>query len=234
MRLIDEQYLKTPFYGYPKMTAHLRRAGYEVNPKRIYRLMRLMGLQAVGPKPNTSQPGKEHKIYPYRLNGLEITQPDQVWCADISYLPMRQGFMYLVAIMDWYSRYVLAWEISNTLETTFCLTALEGALQGARPEIFNTDQGAQFTAHAFTGRLQQADIQISMDGRGRVFDNIFIERLWRSVKYELIYLNDFDTGLDLVAGLSTYFDFYNHERPHQSLDYHTPAEYYGLNCITYV
>jgi putative transposase len=234
MRLIDEQYLKTPFYGYPRLTVHLRRVGYPVNPKRIARLMRLMGLQAVGPKPNTSQPRQDHKIYPYLLRDVEISQADQVWCADITYVPLRQGFMYLVAIMDWYSRYVLAWEISNTLETTFCLTALERALQAAKPEIFNTDQGAQFTAHAFTGCLEQADIHISMDGRGRVFDNIFIERLWRSVKYEHLYLNDYETGLDLVAGLATYFDFYNHERPHQSLGYQTPAQSYRLVSTTYV
>ena len=229
MRAIDEQYMKTPFYGYPKMTAYLcRQRGYLVNPKRIYRLMRLMGLQAVGPKPNTSQPSKEHKIYPYLLRGLKIERVDQVWSTDITYIPMGQGFMYLVAVMDWYSRFVLSWEISNTLDGTFCLKALDNALIDAKPEIFNTDQGAQFTAHDFTQRLEKASVKISMDGRGRVFDNIFIERLWRSVKHEHIYLNDYENGLDLAAGLATYFDLYNFERPHQSLNYSTPAQVYGL------
>ena len=227
MRLIDEQYLKTPFYGYPRMTVFLRRATKsDINEKRVYRLMQLMGLQAVGPKPRTSQPRKDHKIYPYLLQGMKITRPNQVWSADITYIPMLRGFMYLVAILDWYSRYVLSWEISNTLEGDFCLSALEVALQRGKPEIFNTDQGAQFTANAFTGRLEQANIRISMDGRGRAFDNIFIERLWRSVKYENIYLNEYETGTELVAGLETYFNFYNHERYHQSLDYRRPAEVY--------
>lgn len=228
MRLIDEQYLKTPFYGYPKMTWHLRRSGYQVNPKRVQRLMRLMGLQAVGPMPKTSVSGLEHKIYPYLLRGLTIERVNQVWSADITYVPMRQGFMYLVAVLDWHSRYVLTWEVSNTLDGAFCLTALERALQPAQPEIFNTDQGVQFTAHAFTQRLETAGVKVSMDGRGRVFDNIFSERLWRTVKYEHLYLNEYETGLDLVAGLASYFDFYNHDRPHQSLGYQTPAEVYEI------
>lgn len=232
MRLIDEQYLRTPFYGYVKMTEYLRqRKQYQVNHKRVYRLMRQMGLQAVAPRPRTSQPAAGHKIYPYLLRGVEITQPNQVWSADITYVPMPRGFMYLVAILDWYSRYVLSWEISNTLDGAFCLTALERALQQGEPDIFNTDQGAQFTAYAFTARLELAQIEISMDGQGRVFDNIFIERLWRTVKYENIYLNEYDTGLELVAGLANYFDFYNHERFHQSLDYRTPAQVYHDNQV---
>jgi putative transposase len=232
MRLIDEQYLRTPFYGYPKMTAYLRQQKkYQVNPKRVYRLMQLMGLRAVAPRPCTSRPHPEHKIYPYLLRGVDITRSDQVWSADITYVPMQRGFMYLVAILDWYSRYVLSWEVSNTLDGDFCLLALERALQRGQPEIFNTDQGSQFTARAFTTRLEQAEIKISMDGKGRVFDNIFIERLWRTVKYENIYLSDYTTGLELVAGLAHYFDFYNHERFHQSLDYRTPAQVYGSNQV---
>lgn len=227
MKLIDEQYLKTPFYGYRKMTVYLRDVEYAVNRKRVRRLMNLMGIQAVGPKPRTSQPGKAHKIYPYLLRGVKITRPNQVWSADITYVPMKPGFMYLVAVLDWHSRYVLSWEISNTLEGAFCLTALEGALEKyGRPEIFNTDQGVQFTADAFTRRLEDAEIEISMDGRGRFIDNIFIERLWRSVKYEDIYLNEYETGIELATGLASYFDLYNRERPHQSLDYRRPAEVY--------
>lgn len=232
MRLIDEQYLRTPFYGYPKMTEYLRQVkNYQVNPKRVYRLMQLMGLRAVAPRPRTSRPHPEHKIYPYLLCGVDITRLNQVWSADITYVPMQRGFMYLVAILDWHSRYVLSWEVSNTLDGDFCLLALERALQHGQPEIFNTDQGAQFTAKAFTTRLEQAEIKISMDGKGRVFDNIFIERLWRTVKYENIYLSDYTTGLELVAGLANYFDFYNHERFHQSLDYRTPAQVYGINHV---
>jgi putative transposase len=224
MRLIDEQYLRTPFYGWPRMTAYLHRAGYTVNHKRVQRLMHKMGLQAIYPKPKTSASGKGHKIYPYLLRSLEITRPNQVWSADITYVPMRQGFMYLVAVMDWFSRYVLTWQLSNTLDGYFCLDALQQALQKGQPEIFNTDQGAQFTAHEFTGYLESAEIQVSMDGRGRALDNIFIERLWRSVKYEDIYLKDYTLVPELDAGLAHYFSFYNDERPHQSLDYRTPAE----------
>jgi len=228
MRLIDEQYLKTPFYGYPKMTVYLRQIEhYQINPKRVYRLMKRMGLRSVAPRPRTSVPNPEHKIYPYLLRDAKITRPNQVWSTDITYVPMHRGFMYLAAVIDWYSRYVLSWEISNTLDGDFCLTALERALAHGTPEIFNTDQGAQFTANAFTGRLAEAGIKISMDGRGRYVDNIFVERLWRTVKYENIYLSDYDTGLDLVAGLAEYFDFYNHERFHQSLNYQTPAQVYG-------
>lgn len=228
MRLIDEQYLKTPFYGYPKMTEYLRQVKhYQINPKRVYRLMKQMGLRSVAPRPRTSVPNPEYKIYPYLLRDVKITRPNQVWSTDITYIPMARGFMYLVAVIDWYSRYILSWEISNTLDGDFCLTALEQALEYGTPEFFNTDQGAQFTANAFTDRLIEANIKISMDGRGRYVDNIFIERLWRSVKYENIYLHDYETGIDLVAGLAGYFDFYNHERFHQSLDYQTPAQVYG-------
>ena len=224
MRMIDEQYLKTPFYGWPRMTAYLQREGYAVNHKRVRRLMQIMGLQAIYPKHRTSVPGKEHRIYPYLLRGLEITRPGQVWSADITYVPMRRGFTYLVAILDWFSRYVLAWQLSNTLDGRFCLDTLQQALQLGRPNIFNTDQGVQFTALAFTGRLEAAGVRVSMDGRGRVFDNIFIERLWRSVKYEDVYLKDYASVTELNAGLERYFRFYNNERPHQSLDYRTPAE----------
>lgn len=224
MRLIDEQYLKTPFYGWPRMTAHLRRQGYEVNHKRVQRLMQLMGVQAIYPKPKTTVSGHGHKIFPYLLRGLEVVQPNQVWSADITYVPMQQGFMYLVAILDWFSRYVLAWQLSNTLDARFCLDALQQALQIGQPQIFNTDQGVQFTGQEFTARLEGAGIQISMDGRGRALDNIFIERLWRTVKYEDIYLKDYASVPELDAGLQGYFQFYNHDRPHQSLDYRTPAE----------
>jgi len=228
MRLIDEQYLQTPFYGYPRMTAHLRREGSAVNPKRVARLMAKMGLQGLFPRPKATIPAVGHTIYPYLLRGLAITHPDQVWSTDITYVPMTMGFMYLVAIIDWYSRYVLAWRLSNTLEGAFCLAALDQALTNGQPEIFNTDQGAQFTAHAFANRLLAANIRISMDGRGRAFDNIFIERLWRTVKYEDIYLKDYSTGGALHTGLTHYFHFYNEERPHQSLGYRPPAEVYAL------
>jgi putative transposase len=224
MRLIDEQYLKTPFYGWPRMTAYLQREGYAVNHKRIRRLMQLMGLQAIYPKRKTSLAGKGHKIYPYLLRGLEIARPSQVWSADITYVPMRYGFVYLVAILDWFSRYVLAWQLSNTLDGRFCLDTLQQALRLGQPDIFNTDQGVQFTALEFTGCLEAAGVRISMDGRGRVFDNIFIERLWRSVKYEDVYLKDYASVPELSTGLDGYFWFYNHDRPHQSLDYRTPAE----------
>jgi putative transposase len=224
MRLIDEQYLKTPFYGWPKMTVSLQKAGYPINHKRVQRLMQVMGLQAVGPKPGTSQPAPDHKIYPYLLHGLTITRPNQVWSADITYVPLPGGFMYLVAIIDWFSRYILAWQLSNTLDGYFCLETLRQALQRGQPEIFNTDQGAQFTALNFTGLLEAAHIRISMDGRGRALDNIFVERLWRTVKYEDIYLKEYATVPALITGLTHYFTFYNEERFHQSLDYRTPAE----------
>lgn len=223
MRLIDVQYIKTPFYGWPRMTAYLRSQGDAVNHKRVQRLMRLMGLQAIYPKPKTSLSAPENKVYPYLLRGLAITQPNQVWSSDITYIPMQQGFMYLVAVIDWFSRAVLAWQLSNTLDGQFCQTALQQALeQYGTPEIFNTDQGVQFTAQSFTTRLAAAGVRISMDGRGRFFDNIFIERLWRTVKYEHIYLRDYAVVADLTAGLISYFNFYNHERFHQSLGYRTP------------
>ena len=224
MRLIDEQYTQTPFYGWPKMTVYLQQLGYPINHKRVQRLMQVMGLQAIYPKPRTSTPAPEHKIYPYLLRGLEITRPNQVWSADITYVPLSSGFMYLVAIIDWFSRYVLTWQLSNTLDGHFCIQALQQALQRGQPEIFNTDQGAQFTSLAFTGRLEAAHIRISMDGRGRALDNIFVERLWRTVKYEDIYLKDYVTVPALITGLTRYFTFYNEERFHQSLAYRTPVE----------
>lgn len=224
MRLIDEQYTKTPFYGWPRMTAHVRRLGLQVNHKRVQRLMQTMGLQAIYPKPRPSTAAKDHQIYPYLLNAVVLSRPNQVWSADITYVRMAKGFMYLVAIIDWFSRYVLSWQLSNTMEPTFCLVALDLALVQGEPMIFNTDQGVQFTSLAFTGRLARAGIAISMDGRGRALDNIFVERLWRSVKYEDIYLKDYTTVPALDEGLARYFHFYNHERPHQSLAYRTPAE----------
>lgn len=224
MRRIDAQYLETPFYGWPKMTAALQRQGYAVNSKRVRRLMRLMGLQAitVRKRPATSTPG--HRIYPYLLRGAVIESPNQVWCADITYVPMPFGFVYLVAIMDWFSRYVVAWALSNSLDGSFCCSALQQALTRATPHIFNTDQGSQFTALSFTTQLERAGVQISMDGRGRVFDNIFVERLWRTVKYEHLYLYDYESVPAVAQGLARYFEFYNTRRPHQSLDYRTPAE----------
>lgn len=228
MRLIDEQYLKTPFYGSRKMTQHLCGLSYGVNRKRVQRLMRIMGLEAIFPSPRTSQSHPEHRVYPYLLRGLEITQPMQVWSTDITYVPMPRGFMYLVAVLDWYSRYVLAWELSNTLDVSFCLEALERAFTEGKPDIFNTDQGAQFTSPRFTSELEQAGVRISMDGRGRALDNVFVERLWRSVKYEDLYLKAYEDGRALYEGLDAYFQFYNHERFHQSLNYLTPAQvHYG-------
>ena len=224
MRLIDQEYTRHPFYGYRKMTIRLTElVGYPVNHKRVARLMRLMGLAAVVPRPSTSTPAPGHKVYPYLLKGLAIVRPNQVWSADITYVPIAGGFMYLVAVIDWHSRFVLAWVLSNTLDAAFCLEALHLALLHGTPTIFNTDQGSQFTAHAFTDCVEAASSQVSMAGRGRAFDNIFIERLWRSVKYEDIYLNDYPTVPALAAGLERYFHFYNYERPHQSLAYATPA-----------
>ena len=230
MRVIDKLYMKRPFYGAPRMTGWLRELGHVVNHKRVERLMGLMGLQAIVPGPHTSRPHPEHRVYPYLLRGLKILAPNEAWCADITYVPMRRGYLYLVAVMDWFSRYVLTWELSNSLEAGFCCEALGRALKGARPGIFNTDQGAQFTSEEFTGRLHEAGVRISMDGRGRVMDNIFIERLWRSVKYEEIYLRDYADGLEAHRGLDRYFRFYNTERQHQSLGNRTPADwYYGRN-----
>lgn len=216
MKLIDQQYTKTPFYGSRQMRNHLRLSDYKINRKRVQRLMRLMGLEAIYPKPRTSIPNKEHKIYPYLLRDMNIEHINQVWSTDITYIPITGGFMYLVAVIDWYSRYVLSWRLSNTMDVNFCLDALEDALKMGMPGIFNMDQGSQFTSLEFTGRLKDADIKISMDGRGRAFDNIFIERLWRSVKYEDIYLKDYQTVLELYDGLYKYFRFYNSERPHQA------------------
>ena len=227
MELIDHQYTKTPFYGIPRMTAILRRKGYSINHKRVERLMRKMGIMAIYPKPKTSTPNPEYKIYPYLLKRLDINHPDQVWCADITYVPMHRGFLYLFAILDWYSRYVIVWELSNTLDNLFCIEGLKRATEDTQPEIFNTDQGSQFTSRGFTGILKDNDIQISMDGRGRMFDNIFVERLWRSVKQEEIYLYDYQNGIEVFLGLEKYFHFYNEERPHSSLDYKTPSEVYN-------
>ena len=224
MRLIDRQYLATPFYGSRKLAKVLG-----VNRKRVQRLMRVMGLEAVFPKRRTTRPAAGHKIHPYLLRNLEITRPDQVWSSDITYVPLRHGFLYLVAVIDWYSRYVLSWRLSNTLEGTFCLEALEEALSLTRPEIFNSDQGSQFTAASFTDRLQEAGVAISMDGRGRALDNVFVERLWRSVKYEEVYLKDYADGWEAEQSLTSYFRFYCHQRMHQSLDYRTPAAVYQEN-----
>jgi putative transposase len=228
MRRLDEQYLRTPFYGWPRMTAYLQRLGYAVNHKRVRRLLRLMGLEAIYPKPRTTVVDPGHRVYPYLLRDLAIVRPNQVWSADITYVPMAQGFMYLVAIIDWFSRYVVAWQLSNTLDGRFCVEVLERALRTAQPAIFNTDQGVQFTANAFTQRLLAANVQISMDGRGRALDNVFVERLWRSVKYEHLYLHDYITVPQLEIGLTGYFEFYNHERLHQSLAYRTPAAVHWL------
>ncbi len=224
MRRIDAHYLETPFYGWPRMTAVLRNEGYQVNGKRVRRLMRQMGLQGVTVRrhPATSTAGQ--RIYPYLLRNLAIDRPNHVWCADITYVPMPHGFLYLVAVMDWFSRYVLAWELSHSLEGSFCRLALQQALRSGTPIIFNTDQGSQFTAQGFTALLEEANVQISMDGRGRVFDNIFVERLWRTVKYEHLYLYEYETGAAVRQGLAGYFQFYNTVRPHQSLAYRTPAE----------
>ena len=226
MRLIDEQYTRTPFYGIRKMTWWLGEQGHAVNRKRVRRLMRQMGLEAIYRKPRLSVPGPGHRIYPYRLRGLKIDRPNQVWTSDITYIRLRQGFIYLAAVMDWFSRYVLAWEVSVSLETSFCLAALDWALPSGPPDIFNTDQGSQFTSEDFTGRLESHGIEISMDGRGRVSDNIFIERLWRTVKYEEVYLKDYVDVLEAIANLKSYFAFYNHQRPHQALGYQTPAVIY--------
>jgi putative transposase len=228
MKLIDKQYLKTPSWGSRSMRNHLRRQGYKVNRKRVQRLMRLMSLEAIYPKPKTSRPHPAHKVYPYLLRELTINHPNQVWAADITYIPiMNRGFMYLVAVMDWYSRKVLSWRVSNTLDADFCVEAVADAInRHGIPEIFNTDQGAQFTSSAFTDLLKEHDIKISVDGRGRVQDNIFIERLWWTLKYHYLYLWSFDNGTQLRQGLDQWFRFYNQERSHQALDNLTPDEVY--------
>jgi putative transposase len=231
MKLIDRQYLSTPFYGARKIAAYLKSQGHGVNRKRVRRLMRLMGLKAIYRRPKTSTPGPGHKIYPYLLGGMKITRPNQVWAADITYIPMARGFLYLVAIIDWYSRYVLSWRLSNTLDAGFCVEALEEALKKGKPEIFNTDQGSQFTGDAFTGILKQHGVRISMDGKGSYNDNLFIERLWRSVKYEEVYLKAYQDGREARIGLGNYFRFYNTERPHQTHGYRTPAEVFASTPV---
>lgn len=224
MKLIDRQYLATPFYGARKIAVWLKSKDHLVNRKHVQRLMRIMGIKAIYRHPRTSIPSPGHKIYPYLLNGLKVTRPNQVWAADITYIPMARGFLYLFAIIDWYSRYVLSWRLSNTMDADFCVEALKEALRKGKPEIFNTDQGIQFTSEPFTRVLQQNGVLISMDGKGSYNDNIFIERLWRSVKYEEVYLKAYQDGREARISLGRYFRFYNTERPHQSLDYRTPAE----------
>jgi putative transposase len=226
MRRIDEQYLKTPFYGSRRMTAVLERAGESVNRKRVQRLMRLMGLEGLFPGRRTSLTESGAKAYPYLLRDRTLTRINEVWSSDITYVPMRHGFMYLTAVIDWFSRYVLSWRLSNTLEGGFCLEALDEALSRGQPEIFNTDLGSQFTSREYTGRLEDAGVAVSRDGRGRALDNVFVERLWRSVKYEDIYLKDYEQTKELETGLTAYFRFYDEDRPHQSLGYRTPGEVY--------
>ncbi|MDA0263403.1 MAG: IS3 family transposase [Chloroflexi bacterium] len=227
MKQIDQQYLATPFYGSRRMKAWLGRQGCQVNRKRVQRLMQTMGLTAIYRRPRTSRPGPGHKVYPYLLGGMEITRPNQAWAADITYIPMARGFLYLVAIMDWYSRHVVAWRLSNTLDADFCVEALGEALCRGKPEVFNTDQGSQFTGEAFTGLLQRHGVRISMDGKGRYSDNIFVERLWRTVKYEEVYLKAYSGGREARDGIDNYFRFYNIQRPHQALGYRTPAEVFN-------
>jgi len=227
MRLIDEEYMRHPFYGARKIRGWLIKQGHDVNRKRIQRLMRMMGIASIAPKPNTSKGNKAHKTYPYLLRGLDINRPDQVWCTDITYIRMRGGFVYLTAVMDWHSRFVLSWEVSVTMDDDFCVSALQSAIRRhGTPDIFNTDQGVQFTGKAFTGTLKENGIKISMDGKGRWMDNVFIERLWRSVKYEEIYTKEYESVTELVQSLKQYFKFYNFERSHQALDGKTPAELY--------
>ena len=224
MGLIDRQYLKTPFYGSRRMTASLARSGEKVNRKRVRRLMDLMGLEALFPKRRTTVAAAGARVYPYLLRNRTLTHVNEVWSSDITYIPMKHGFMFLTAVIDWFSRYVLSWRLSNTLEGRFCLEALDEALAAGRPEIFNTDQGSQFTAADYTGRLEETGIAVSRDGRGRALDNVFVERLWRSVKYEDIYIKDYKDVRELESGLTAYFRFYDEDRPHQSLAYRTPGE----------
>lgn len=230
MRLLDKQYTDTPYYGVRRMTAWLRSQGYHVNHKRVARLMQTMGIEAIYPKPHLSQTHPAHRVYPYLLRGVPITRVNQVWSTDITYIRLHGGFIYLVAVMDWFSRYVLSWAVSITMDVSFCLEALDQALEVARPEIFNSDQGAQFTSLDFTGRLAAAGIQISMDSRGRALDNVFVERLWRTVKYEEVYLKDYETPREAMQGLAMFFVRYNEWRQHQALGYRTPAAvYFGSN-----
>jgi len=226
MNLLDEQYTRTPFYGVEKMTVYLKDIGHSVNVKRVRRLLRNMGLEAVYPKINLSKANPEHKVYPYLLRNVPIERRDQVWSTDITYVRLRKGFVYLMAIIDWYSRYVLNWRISTTLEADFCIEALRETLAEGQCEIFNTDQGSQFTTHRFTEPLLAQGIKVSMDGKGRALDNIFVERLWRSVKYEDIYLKEYDSVQSVKDGIDKYFEFYNHQRYHESLGYKRPAEVY--------
>lgn len=235
MRLIDEQYLRTPYYGTRRMVVWLRRQGQPVNRKRVQRLMRLMGIEAIYPKPNTSRKHPENKIYPYLLRDLKIDRVNQVWCTDITYIPMAKGFLYLVVIMDWASRCVLSWRLSNTMDADFCVEALEEALEHyGRPEIFNSDQGSQFTSADFTGVLKREDIKISMDGRGRFLDNIFVERLWRSLKYEEVFIKAYATVAEARSSIGRYLAHYNNERPHQSLEYQTPREVFEAGACLWI
>lgn len=230
MNRIDKIYTNCPFYGVRKLTEELKRQGSCYNHKRIYRLMKLMGIEALRPKKNLSKPSKDHLIYPYLLRDVTVTASNHVWSSDITYLPIYKNFSYLVAVIDWFSRYILSWELSNSLDVYFCLDALGKAFRQGKPEIFNTDQGSQFTSKAFTETIIGSNIQMSMDSKGRALDNIYIERFWRSLKYEDIYLNDYRSINELRAGLQNYFDFYNNRRVHQSLGYKTPAEvYFNLN-----
>ena len=229
----DEQYTQTPFYGVEKMTASLQRKGISIGHNRVRRLLRLMGLEAVYPRPRLSLTDSQHRIYPYLLRGIRIDRPDQVWAADITYIRLWQGFVYLVSVMDWFSRFVISWELSITLDAQFCVSALERAMMTGLPEIFNTDQGSQFTSGDFTGVLEKAGVSISMDGKGRVFDNIFVERLWRTVKYEEVYLKDYADVDDARLNIGRYFELYNHVRLHESLGYYTPAEVYFGRAMTY-
>jgi len=226
MRAIDEEYLEHPYYGRRRMTVEMRKLGFLVGQKKVRTMMQKMGLEAVYPKPNLSAPNREHKKFPYLLRHLDVDRPNQAWAADITYIPLQKGFGYLFAIIDWHSRYVIDWELSNLLETDFCLAALERGLSKKKPEIFNTDQGVQFTSNKFTDRLEAVGIQISMDGKGRALDNVFVERLWRSVKYEEIYPRGYESLKEVQQGLKKYFYFYNEKRPHQGLEYRTPAEVY--------
>jgi putative transposase len=231
MKLIDRQYLKTPFYGSRRMTDFLKDLGHMVNRKHVQRLMRLMSIEAMYPKPNTSKPNKEHKVYPYLLKNLKIDRPNQAWAVDITYIPMKKGFQYLVAIIDWYSRYIISWRLSNSLDKDFCIEALKDALKTGKPEIFNSDQGCQFTSTEFTDVLKEHSIQISMDGKGRCIDNIFIERFWRSLKYEEVYLKAYANGLEARISIAQWINFYNNERRHQGIKNKKPIEAFTLTTV---